>query len=117
MVNTEASGDLAASHPWVAEKHINANASHSYAKRVTDATEQSQLIAAGKQTPEQAQAMVRALADLNKTQPPKPSALQDFLQSFPAVAILGAALAGALGGFAPSRLLSGAFRLPVSARG
>jgi hypothetical protein len=79
------------------------------------ATEQSQLIAAGKQTPEQAQAMVRALADLNKTQAPKPSGWEEFLQSFPAAAIVGAALAGAVGGFALSRLLSGAFRLPVSA--
>jgi hypothetical protein len=79
------------------------------------ATEQSQLVAAGKQTPEQAQAMVRALADLNKTQAPKPSAWQEFLQGFPAVAIVGAALAGAVGGFALSRLLSGAFRLQVSA--
>lgn len=66
---------------------------------------QAQLVASGQQSPEQARGMVAALTDLNKTEQPKPSALQDFLSTFPIIAVAGAALAGVAAGFGLSRFL------------
>lgn len=68
--------------------------------------QQAELVKSGAQTPEQARGMVAALTDLNKSEQPKPSALQDFLSTFPIVAIAGAALAGVAAGFGLSRFVT-----------
>jgi hypothetical protein len=70
------------------------------------ATEQQQLVASGKSTPEQMTATVKALTDLDKANPTKPSAIGDVLAAFPVVALIGAGLAGAAAGFGLSRFVS-----------
>lgn len=66
--------------------------------------QQTALVASGAQTPDQARAMVSALTDLDKANPPAPSTLQKFLDTFPVVGVLGAAAAGIAAGFGLSRL-------------
>lgn len=77
------------------------------------ATAQNDLVAAGKQTPEQAATMVKALNDLDKAAPAPPSAWQKFIDAFPIATVLGAGAAGLAVGFGVSRLLSSfSFALP-----